>query len=788
MSINHANMATHASQSLPSFAQAFSSPSLNSISSGSNALPPIQSRLPSMSEEATHRRVESPAQDEGGRNTAENSPPKRSNLKRAHPGVASGSGKRDNENSDSERHRSPRLVRIKEEQEHDPADRHSPASSHSNPPYRRSALTLNTTSVPPPASTYPNPPKRRRVTISGTHPLNTNIQRPGSEHATPISPVVMGFTLNRDDPAAIEQRRGSVAGVMSVPGKSSGPPAVNVVNPLSVSDESGRNSRAKSTQIGRSPPTALSQQAGPSTPGRRATIASSTGPPTRRSPLQMPPLQASTHAQNPSPPTAPPQPLHTERLSPPIRSIPTETTQSFTELPGGTAAPNALPPPPISFARRRAAQLGGVKKKPADIIISPRDPASYQPAIQSAPPIPRASQQAGSSNFRMALPSLPPAMAIGAQQTRRITAGQVPPTPTRLGMPSTAARAGPSSLTAGPRSPQGPTVPIAATLVPPTPTSLAHPHYAAEKSAFLAPFEGFYDALADSKQLKGWLGEQLQKSQALVRDMQQQQERMEQVVEAVVERRVGAMREEVYGLKRRVGELEEELYAMKGGSLGSSRMSVSQMPVAVPMSNRPRVPAQVVSDTQYTFPPVAELSSIPRRPDLVRRPSSTGRSSAGDFADARSLAGSERGSPVGFDVNKRVSVSAMRYEPPPSQPVPGPSRDSHGFQAYSHHGGAFGRGSPHSRSPMINAKAAAPPPLHRSNSFGRGGHTSQHGMEWERERGMGGRPSSRHRRTSDEGPTGEGARVAQARRDSMAMVTSPPGSRPRSPESMDEGS
>ncbi|KZT27397.1 hypothetical protein NEOLEDRAFT_1155107 [Neolentinus lepideus HHB14362 ss-1] len=799
----HANMATHAPQSLPSFAQAFSTPSLNSISSGSNALPPIQSRLSSM-DDANHSRVESPpVQDEGKQGALESGPPKRSNLKRAHLGGVLGSGKRDNDSSDSERHRSPRLVRIKEEQEYEPVDRHLPAPDRSNPQYPESLQDAS--SAPPPSSTYPPPSKRRRVTISGTHPLNTNVQRAGSEHATPISPVVMGFPLNRDDPAAIEQkqkalieqRRGSVAGVMSVPGKGSGPPAVNVVNPLSVSDEPGRNSGGKTTRTGRSSPSAI-----------RATIASSTATPIRRSPLQA----STTHTRNASPPSAPTQPAHTQTQNPtpPDRSIPAEPPQTFTDLSGGTPAPNALPPPPISFARRRAAQLGGMKKKPADIIISPRDPVTHQPAIQSAPPIPRASQQAGLSSFRMALPSLPPAMAAGAQHARRTTAGQVPPTPTRLGMPSTAARAG-SSLAAGSRSPQ---VPIASTLVPPTPTSLAHPNYGAEKSAFLTPFESFYDALADSKQLKNWLSEQLQKSQSVMQEMQQQQERMEQMVEVVVDKKVAPMREEIYGLKRRVGELEEELYAARAAananaSAGPSRQFVSHLPAAAPMTSRARgeqhsqanidridwfrtiVGAQVAPDTQYTFPPVVEMSGVPRRPHLIRRPSSTGRSSAGgDFADARSITGSERGSPVGFDMNKRVSVSAMRYEPAPSQPLSGSSRDSHSFQAYSHHSGAFGRGSPHSRSPLINAKAPAAPPLHRNNSYNRGGQTAQLGAEWERDREPAHRPSSGHRRTPDDGPSGEATQTAAERSDVRrnSMIISPPGSRPRSPESMDEGS
>ena len=79
-------------------------------------------------------------------------------------------------------------------------------------------------------------------------------------------------------------------------------------------------------------------------------------------------------------------------------------------------------------------------------MISPRDPTTdrLQPSIQSAPPIPRAglSQLGPSGRFpSMALPSLPPVLGPG-QGTQRMTAGRVPPTPTRLIIARTAAPAG----------------------------------------------------------------------------------------------------------------------------------------------------------------------------------------------------------------------------------------------------------------------------------------------------------------------------------------------------------
>lgn len=159
----------------------------------------------------------------------------------------------------------------------------------------------------------------------------------------------------------------------------------------------------------------------------------------------------------------------------------------------------------------------------------------------------------------MALPSIPRAMA---HHIPRISVGRVPPTPTRLSMartpglaPSTAGLPGASSTL--PRSPIA-SVPIASAStsarVPPTPAFASRAHvsataYAQEKSAFLAPFETFFDALADAAQLKTWLAEQLARAQ-----------RLEEMVDRAVERRVGgAVRDEVGTLRRRVDELEGAL-------------------------------------------------------------------------------------------------------------------------------------------------------------------------------------------------------------------------------------
>jgi hypothetical protein len=95
--------------------------------------------------------------------------------------------------------------------------------------------------------------------------------------------------------------------------------------------------------------------------------------------------------------------------------------------------------------------------------------------------------------------------------------------------------------------------------VPPTPSSLHHPGYSGDKAGFLAPFETFYNALNDSKELKKWLGEQLTKSNSLMQSLAQQQEKMNDLVETLVEAKVAGVRSDMAGLQRRVEELEEAL-------------------------------------------------------------------------------------------------------------------------------------------------------------------------------------------------------------------------------------
>jgi hypothetical protein len=287
----------------------------------------------------------------------------------------------------------------------------------------------------------------------------------------------------------------------------------------------------------------------------------------------------------------------------------------------GTHPPhqNSLPPPPISFAGRRAFKSSSSQqKKPADIVISPRD-ARTQPVIQSAP-----AHQGG--RFQpMALPSLP--KVHQPPGSRRIP-GNVPPTPTRLTLRSNLAAS--ASLPAPPPA----SVPISTILVPQTPAVFNRTDSASHRSAFLAPFEALYDALRDAKDSKTLLAEQFTKVQAL-------QSGFESAVEAAVERRVSGLREEIARLQRRVEELE----CSRGTEPGPAqwrRRSVANGDLTILGTE-----CAPMRET-YTFPPVH-----PRAEE----------GATGDDSDLR-----ETESPApAFDVRRRQSISAVRMDPPPQQ-------------------------------------------------------------------------------------------------------------------------
>ncbi|KAI0669204.1 hypothetical protein C8Q78DRAFT_1080497 [Trametes maxima] len=672
-------MATQTPQSLPSFAQAFGAPSLSRISDASNALPPIHSRASPFD----HHARSSPTHEELTQLSSMADPARHSSRKRARP-EPSAQGD-DNVSSGSDERRSPRSVRIKEEAEYDalpsPTTRAPPPMhpQREREPSQAAQTTATPAPEPAPSATRPSPSKKRRVTISGiSHPINTDVRPPPTDPNKSISPVVMGLPIPRDDAAAIEQvrsmlsvkqqqkelieqRRGSTAGLVSGGSGGGSSVSVNVVNapPHQTSDERQHQNKShvSARTDGRSPITAAP---------RRSIVALSTNAPPNRavSPLTRqsspPPLSHSQHVPS-QPMLHPPHPIAGQ------------------EQHTGGMHQHALPAPPISFARRRATrQLGGAKGKPADIMISPRDAAAdrLQPSIQSAPPIPRAGTGQGMTGRfgSMALPSLPPVLGPG-QSAQRMTVSRVPPTPTRLSIARNPAGAsslltptvGSISGAASGRSPPAANVPIATALMPPTPAALHAPGYSGEKAAFLAPFEMFYDALADSKTLKQWLGEQLHKSQALAAQLQRQQEHLDELVGAAVERRLAPMREEMYGLHRKVEELEHALHHAVGGeaSSGVARTSSggpAQVQTYSPGTHKGKakangIPPPAGVPESYQFPP----SEGARRPDPVRRALSPAQLER--EGESRSFPGSQTGSPVPFDVGRRLSVSAIRLDP-----------------------------------------------------------------------------------------------------------------------------
>ena len=427
------------------------------------------------------------------------------------------------------------------------------------------------------------------MTVSGTSQPGDQVpSNPTTDTKTPSPPIVVGApSMDRDDPNVVEQarsvlgvkrnqealtekRRGSLGGPMPSTPQSAVPPAV--VKPLPVSSRTS----ARSPNLGVARPTRPSDAPlGPNAAGQSQQAELSSHPPHH----------------------------------------------------------NSLAPPPISFAGRRAFKSPSSQKKPADIVISPRD-ARMQPVIQSAP------AHHGGRFTPMALPSLP---KVQQPPGGRRIPGNVPPTPTRLTLRSSLATSSSSStLTV----PQPASVPISTILVPQTPAVLSRTDSTSQRSAFLAPFEALYDVLREAKESKAWLTEQFAKVQAL-------QSGFDAAVDTAVERRVGGLREEIARLQRRVEELECSRGTETGAALWRRR-SVANGDLAMLAASTENGP---VRET-YTFPPVP-----PRAEEGGR----------GDDSDRR-----ETESPApAFDL-RRQSISAVRMDPPPSQP-PQPHTDSQGL-------------------------------------------------------------------------------------------------------------
>lgn len=638
---NRSDVATHPQMSLPSFSQAFSSSSMNSISNNGNSLPPINSRSRPNSPPYHLRRVNTPPPEGETVRVSEQS----KNLRKRTFAEASSPDRQGQPVS-------PTVVRVKSEPDHD--DQASqPSSSGSNPRPHQQSWKAGTSGVEASSSLAskpqaPSPTKRRRVTISG---INTDVKRPSSDANTPMSPVVIGFNLAREDSAAIEQvrsmlnvklqqkalieqRRNSTAGLTS--------PMVNTTPTIHIANLNGSDTRISNT--------------------RRHSMV----PIHRESTFPLPP-------RNPSPPPSFSQSQPSSQAPPQAQPPPSQTQIPLHEI--------SLARQPDGFGRRRASRLG-MKPKPADILISPRETNNDQipTSIMSAP--------AHNTRFSMTLPSLPP--AITGQAVPRITSSVVPPTPTTLGGPRTAIPNLVPTNSTNRRSPNH-QVPISSNLIPQTPSSLKF--NSSEKNAFLAPFEKFYDSLADSKQLKEWLSQQLQKSNMLVNALQKS-EKLEEVVEAMVEKRMAPMREEMYGLRRRVEELEHALRI--SSTQGPGPAPPSQASSTGYMKRKGRGPEPTAAETteSYTFPPQPAPSEIrlSAKSDLLTRRISPSNSP-----------NSQTGSPVPFHETRTLSVSSVRFERRPSPPPTVERSQSHGSVPQLLSSGPSGP----SRSP-INPKVSLP--------------------------------------------------------------------------------
>ncbi|KAG7088547.1 hypothetical protein E1B28_012529 [Marasmius oreades] len=636
----------HPLPSLPSFASTFSTKSFNNLGSEDNSLPPIQTR----SSVSDFRRVKSPNLNSRLQNGDDSTSSPVVGKKRARIDISAPSD--NDERTDSDRS-SPGVSNVKEEPEQDMLEPSPPpCSARIDPP-----KNYDNTSAPPPSSVLPSPLKKRRVTISGAPALDTNVRVPTDQsNSTPISPVVIGFTIQRDNPSAveqvrsmisvkqqqqaiIEQRRGSVVGL--------GSPVVGG-NPNELPASGSAKSSNSAARPRRSPNTSSNR---------------------RHTNVSVPQSQLAVNTRAASPPAV------TVTLSQTSGHPPAPVISGLPQPSSGTAIPpvnvpaHSLPPPPISFARRRATQLGG-NKKPADIVISPREAHTKEQlalSIQSAPPIPQAGQPPG--RFPMTLPRLPSVMGPGNSNVNRLTGGKVPPTPTRFSAQrgSTSSVAHPIPSIAGGRSPPNHSIGVGPTLVPPTPSVLHHPGYSGEKSAFLAPFEMFYDALNDSRQLKTWLSEQLQRSNALMHSLTQQQEKLNEVVDAMVEKRVSGMRNEVGSLRHRVEELEDAL------RVASRRPSVDGLPVKS-KGKQPLRNGIPMAAESYTFPPV-QISGIDRdrlRPEPERRVPSPGWPSDRENLPSGLDRDRPTGSPAPYD-SRRLSISASRLDPPRPSGIDGRS-------------------------------------------------------------------------------------------------------------------
>ncbi|KAF8587570.1 hypothetical protein K439DRAFT_809634 [Ramaria rubella] len=542
----------------------------------------------------------------------------------------------------------------------------------------------------------PSPPRRpakkRRVNSQGS-----KIQ-PSGDRDSPVSPVVAAFTVPSSDQGAldqvratisikqkqkemIEQRRGSAAGLLPSPPSAAPSPRPG---PL-VRRQSGPNANSApstSPQQQHSQPSSQTTQPHHYSPPQQSLPApnnSFSSGRRRRGTLQMNGHHSLSSESSRPPTQVQPQP---SRLPAPIltpaASASTPTSHSFTQ-----------PPPPQSQLLRTPAIAKSTTTRaapPKPLTLAPHS-RHLEPLVHSAPVI------GGFGPVRV--PELPPIPITPGG--RRVSMG-IGGSGLGLGGGSGASVAIAKSggmRTAGFGLGLGRVVVTSgASAVPPTPAyaslasqqqrpggSTSHDDGGDGKTGFLQLFENFYDSLADSRLLKGWLQEQLAKSSALLGQLEKEKERESgsggasgsgvtlAQMEDLIERRVAPMRNEVDGLRRRVGELEEMLYREKerhrvravGVDRDRDRDGLGEEDVKLSRRGPGRPGQGDVGGSGYVFP------------ERERR-----EEGGGERERER-----ERGSPAGslhsspsFD-QRRLSTSAVRLESGPSHPNANATSHSH---------------------------------------------------------------------------------------------------------------
>ncbi len=277
---------------------------------------------------------------------------------------------------------------------------------------------------------------------------------------------------------------------------------------------------------------------------------------------------------------------------------------------------------------------------------------SLHPTIQSAPPVP-----ASRVRLHQLQAPVPKGLPAPPTNTASVSIRRNMGKPAPIGAPGQAtpgiSRPLPSATIGGgfksnihppTPTPTSSTFNPSLPLVPPTPSSFRHnigqparpaagpPNsLSAAKGAFLAPFEAFYDTLAESLTLKGWLHDQVNAARAVASSSGALNS---SVIEEEVEKKVKPLRDELDWLRGRVGELEEIILGLKasnagkinGGAPARTAEKDRETPSPMPSPAHSPVPGVRRAATSST-----RLDPVPSRP---RVPSPLGSKREGEGKDS----------------------------------------------------------------------------------------------------------------------------------------------------------